>query len=70
MAKEFLSRRDVAFREVHVFEEPGAVDDVVALTGSLAAPVVMIGKKFLRGYDPVSLEKLLKEADLMEEESI
>lgn len=61
MAKEFLSQRGIPFREVHVFEEPGAVDELVTLTGSLAAPVVTVGKKFLRGYDPVGLMGLLTE---------
>ncbi|MHB1684637.1 MAG: glutaredoxin family protein [Bacilli bacterium] len=68
MAKEFLSHRGIPFREVHVFRESGAIDDLVRLTGSLAAPVVIAGGKFLRGYDPVGLTGLLTEAGWLEEE--
>ncbi|MHB1627627.1 MAG: glutaredoxin family protein [Bacilli bacterium] len=66
--KEFLSHRGIPFREVHVFRERGAVDELVRLTGSLAAPVVIVGGRFLRGYDPVGLTGLLTEAGWLEEQ--
>ena len=51
-----------------MFRESGAIDDLVRLTGSLAAPVVIAGGKFLRGYDPVGLTGLLTEAGWLDKE--
>ncbi len=62
MAKEFLSLHGIPFREVHVFGEPGVADELVRLTGSLTAPVVVVGRKFLRGYDPMRLTAMLTDA--------
>jgi len=61
LAKEFLSLRAIPFREVQVFRESGAIDEMIRLTGALAAPVVIIGRRFIRGYDPTALQALLEE---------
>ncbi|RIV18612.1 hypothetical protein D2Q93_13735 [Alicyclobacillaceae bacterium I2511] len=49
------------FREVFVFRQAGAVDELVRKTGALAAPVVVVGHRFVRGYDPYALLALLAE---------
>ncbi|MCF8567104.1 glutaredoxin family protein [Alicyclobacillus tolerans] len=69
MAKEFLSRRGIPFREVQVFREQGAIDDLIRLTGALAAPVVIVGKRFIRGYDPYALTALLEDDGWLESHS-
>ncbi|QSO46875.1 glutaredoxin family protein [Alicyclobacillus mengziensis] len=59
--KEFLSRRHIPFQEVHLFRQANAIDDLMRLTGSFTAPVAIVGKRFVRGYDPVLLSRLLEE---------
>lgn len=44
-----------------MFREQGAVDELIRLTGALAAPVIIVGKRFVRGYDPFALQGLLEE---------
>lgn len=34
---------------------------MIRRTGALAAPVVIIGKRFIRGYDPYAMQALLQE---------
>lgn len=44
-----------------MFRQSGAVDELVRKTGALAAPVVVVGHRFVRGYDPYLLLALLLE---------
>jgi glutaredoxin len=59
--REFLSRHGISFQEHRLWEEPAAIDEVVALTGALQAPVVRVGNRFVLGYDPPRMRALLWE---------
>ncbi|MCL6452941.1 MAG: glutaredoxin family protein [Alicyclobacillus sp.] len=60
--KRFLRRRGVPFREISVFRTPGAAEELVRQTGALAAPVTVVGRRFVRGADFERLDALLCEA--------
>lgn len=59
LAKRFLGHVGVPYREVSLFRVSGAVEELVRLTGALAAPVLVVGNRFVRGYDPDKMTALL-----------
>ncbi len=59
MAKEFLSSRGVAFKDINVMENTEARQDLVRLTGQMAVPVIMVGDEVVRGFDKPRLKILL-----------
>ncbi len=68
MVKEFLSQRNISFKEVNVFSDPGSIDEMLHYTGSFTAPLLRIGTKFVHGYDPAAIERLLKCTDWLVDE--
>lgn len=57
--KEFLSQRGVSFQEKKVFADPGALDEMIEF-GVLSAPLLVINGRFVRGYDPHAIQRLLE----------
>ena len=51
-----------------MFDNSEAVNELVQLTGSLSAPVVLVGKRYIRGYDPVGMIDLLMQSGWVKEE--
>lgn len=61
LVKSFLTQNAIPFREVSLLRQDGAIEELQRLTGSFEAPVTVVGKHFIRGYDPVALTALLEE---------
>lgn len=59
MAKEFLSSRGGPFTAKNVEEDATARDELVAKTGRLAVPVILVGDEVIVGFDRGRLKRLL-----------
>lgn len=57
--REFLSARNIPFKERNIRRDPQARAELLALTGELVVPVVAVGDRYLVGYDPEQLESFL-----------
>ncbi|QQE80085.1 glutaredoxin family protein [Alicyclobacillus sp. SO9] len=60
LTKRFLNRLGVPFREISIFREENAAQELMKQTGTLEAPVTIIGKQFVRGYNPEAIASLLQ----------
>jgi glutaredoxin 3 len=49
-AKEFLRSRGVEYVEVNLSKDPGGRADLVALTGQMTFPQVLVGKRAIGGF--------------------
>lgn len=57
---EFLTAKGVPFVKRDVVEDPGAIDELLKLTGGVrGTPVIVIGDKVLRGFDRGKVSELL-----------
>lgn len=59
-AKEFLSSKGVAFRDVDVANDAEGREDLVRHTGQLAVPVILVGDEVVVGFDRPRLVELLR----------
>lgn len=59
--KRLLADHAVPFDEISVLRVPGATAELVRLTGALAAPVLIVGRHFLRGYQRDAILALLRD---------
>jgi glutaredoxin len=59
VAKEFLSSRGVAFTAKNVAEDDAARTELLARTGRLAVPVILVGDQVIVGFDRGKLTRLL-----------
>ena len=58
-AKQYLSSRGVAFREVDVSRDERAARDLVRMTGQQGVPVILVGNRPVVGFDKAQLDRLL-----------
>ena len=58
-AKEFLSSHGIAFAAKNVAEDAGAREELVARTGRLAVPVIIVDDDVVVGFDRGRLKRLL-----------
>ena len=65
MVKEFLSQRGVAFTLMNLNHDPRARDDFLR-AGYPLPPVTVIDGTAVVGYQPALLDRLLDEADLVD----
>jgi glutaredoxin 3 len=49
-AKALLQARGVMYREVNLAKDPGGRADLVALTGQMTFPQVVVGKRSIGGF--------------------
>jgi glutaredoxin len=56
--KEFLSRAGATFTVMNVDEDARAYDALLA-RGLRSVPVIIVGDRVIRGYDPAALEQAL-----------
>jgi glutaredoxin 3 len=49
-AKDLLESRGIRFREVNLAKDPGGRADLVALTGQLTFPQVVVGERSIGGF--------------------
>ena len=59
MAKEFLKKNNIKFKEIDVSDEEGR-EEVIRLSGQRGVPVIDIGGKIVVGFDKPALRRLLK----------
>jgi glutaredoxin 3 len=49
-AKELLESRGVSYREVNLAKDPVGRADLVALTGQMTFPQILVGKRSIGGF--------------------
>lgn len=60
MAKEFLSHNGIEFEERNVAENPDYIDEMLEITDGLrGVPVIVVGDKFVRGWDEAKVAELV-----------
>lgn len=58
--KEFLSQKELSYREYNIVEDRNAFEEMWHLSGQKAAPVVTVNQDVLVGFDKKKLEVLLE----------
>ena len=57
---EYLSQKGVAYTEKNVSRDPQAVQELAGM-GIRSLPVVVIGEKRIRGFNPKAIDEALAE---------
>jgi len=57
--KEFLSQKGVSYREFNVASDTKARDEMLAKSGKMAVPTIVVGNQVVVGFDRSKLEQLL-----------
>jgi glutaredoxin len=60
-ARDYLSRRGLAFAEHDVAADPTALQRLIWLTGHTSVPAIVVGDQVLVGFDPDRLDEMLAE---------
>jgi len=55
---EYLSQKGVAYTEKNVARDPQAVQELMSM-GLRSLPVIIIGDKRLRGFNPAAIDEAL-----------
>jgi glutaredoxin len=55
---EYLSQKGVPFTEKNVARDPEAVQELISM-GLRSLPVIVIGDKRLRGFNPAAIDEAL-----------
>jgi len=58
-AKEYLTRKGVAYRDLNVAVERAAAHEMVQKSGQMGVPVIVVDGKVVIGFDQRELDKLL-----------
>lgn len=59
VVKEFLKANEISFIDHDVSKDKQAAKAMVAITGQKQVPVVVVGEKFVTGFDRDEMEELL-----------
>lgn len=59
-AKEYLAQKGIAYEEVDVASDRKAASDMVAKSGQMGVPVILIDGTMLIGFNPLKLDVALK----------
>lgn len=59
MAKQYLRRNKIRFRDVDVSRDPAAARDLMRRSGQMGVPVLDIGGKIIVGFDKPQINNLL-----------
>ncbi|HBG81847.1 TPA: NrdH-redoxin [candidate division CPR2 bacterium] len=60
MLKEWLHSKKIKFEDLNVAVDQKAAEEIIKKTGQMGVPVTEIDGQFVIGYDPNTLEKLMK----------
>lgn len=60
MLKNFLKEQNLAFKEVNVEENPGIAQKLLDATGRMGVPQTEIDGRWIVGYDPNTIMKVLQ----------
>ena len=58
--KEYLSSKNIPYKEVDVSENEKELEKMVAISGQMGVPVVEIGEDVVIGFDKEKIDELLK----------
>lgn len=64
-AKEHLTEIGVDFRAVNIEEDKEGAREIVEKTRQMAVPVTKIGERYIVGYDPDTIDKVLREEGIL-----
>lgn len=59
MAKEYLSSKGVAYKDIDVSTDRLALDEMVKLSGQMGVPVIVVGGQVIVGFDKKRIDSLL-----------
>ncbi len=59
MAKEYLSRKGVAYTEYDVAKEPARARELIEKSGTMVVPVITIDGEVVVGFDKAKMDALL-----------
>ncbi len=59
MAKEYLSRKKVAYTEYDVAKDPARARELVEKSGTMVVPVITIDGEVVIGFDKAKMDTLL-----------
>ncbi|MFH0863078.1 MAG: glutaredoxin family protein [Candidatus Altiarchaeota archaeon] len=63
MAKDYLSRKSIAFKDIDIAADREKAKEMIELSGQMGVPQIVIGKNVIVGYDPDEIENALKHGD-------
>jgi glutaredoxin 3 len=58
-AKEYLTKKGVAYKDLNVAVNREAAQEMVQKSGQMGVPVIVVDEKVVIGFDQRALEKLL-----------
>lgn len=58
-AKEYLSKKNVDFKDFNVSEDTTARDEMLALTNQRSVPVIVIDDQIIVGFDQQKIDEAL-----------
>ncbi len=61
MAKEYLTQKGVAFKDVNVQEDDVAAAEMIRKSGQMGVPVLDIDGKIIVGFDRGAIDEALQE---------
>jgi glutaredoxin-like YruB-family protein len=61
MAKDYLTKKGVAFENVDVSADAAGRDEMMEKSGQMGVPVIMVDSEVIIGFDMERLEGLLKQ---------
>ncbi len=61
-AKAYLDEKGIKYQNVDISENPGAVEEMVSLSGQMGVPVIIIDDNVIVGFDREALDNALKGA--------
>lgn len=59
MAKDYLTKLGVSFKEINIEEDLAAANYVVDKTKQMGVPVIQVGDQFIIGFDKPKLDAAL-----------
>ncbi len=60
MAKEYLTSKEVSFKEFDVSADISAREEMVKLSGQMGVPVIVVGGEVVIGFDQGRIDSLLQ----------
>lgn len=61
MAKEYLKEKGVDYKDVNVAEDHEAGQQIIAKSGQMGVPQIVVGEKIIVGFDKDALDAALAE---------
>ena len=58
--KQFLTQREVPYKEFNVMEDDDALEEMVKLSGARSVPVIVCGSDIAIGFSPSRLEQIIE----------